>query len=254
MRVSLVVVGVVTLIGTTSPRAAAQPIIAPEEAEQPVTAEEIETLLAAHEFAYTHLDGVALIASIRSGITAVYEAYCAARFLIPERDGYSALPLALGIGCLAATATLVVITANRIAELNHPEDHLAAIRALGSGDEISRTEFARFEADLEDAAAASMRRWWLSMIFGVLEVAASGVLIGLTVDGRIDGGAGASIATGTGVVGLLSLSALFITPPAEAAWQAYRAHRVVGSTSAFRSTPLLTPIEGGLQLGFQGRF
>lgn len=172
-------------------------------------------------------DGVSFISASRSLITAVLETYCAAGFLFPGDDGYEVGDVLLGAGCLLGATTLYIMG---IRKLMHPSEErraverLARFEALRSGEEgLSDEDVAMFENELHSAARRDRRRRIIEIIFGGLNVVATATIAGLTARGRIDSTVGTSIATGTGALGVVSLSSIFVRSPSERAWSGYQA-------------------------------
>lgn len=172
-------------------------------------------------------DGVSFISASRSLITAVLETYCAAGFLFPGDDGYEVGDVLLGAGCLLGATTLYIMG---IRKLMHPSEErraverLARFEALRSGEEgLSDEDVAMFENELHSAARRDRRRRIIEIIFGGLNIVATATIAGLTARGRIDRTVGTSIATGTAVLGVVSLSSIFARSPSERAWSSYQA-------------------------------
>lgn len=174
------------------------------------------------------LDGVRLIAATRAALTAVFETYCAAEFLIPPEGGYSTEDYVLGIGCLIGATTLYVTAARqfrRVRERPEARDRFrrfrAARRALAEGDAGGEL-LAEFEAELADAARLGRRDRWIGVGFGAFSLIGTAVLVGLGARGIIERNAAASIATGTASVGILSFATIWLESPAERASRRYR--------------------------------
>ncbi|MFK7999825.1 MAG: hypothetical protein AB8H86_09520 [Polyangiales bacterium] len=171
-------------------------------------------------------DGVSFISASRSLITAVLETYCAAGLLFPGDDGYDVGEVLLGAGCLLGATTLYIMG---IRKLMHPSEErraierLARFEALRNGEGVSDEDVAMFENELHSAARRDRRRRIIEIIFGGLNIVATATIAGLTARGRIDSTVGTSIATGTGALGVLSLSSIFVRSPSERAWSGYEA-------------------------------
>jgi hypothetical protein len=171
-------------------------------------------------------DAIQFINAARGATTAVYELYCGVGMLIPdpEDDGLQGEDAALGIGCLVGATTLLVMTGFRIASMGDDSDGWDRLRRFREAQEdgLSDSEVRVFEAELADEASSARLRRGLSIGLGIALVIASGILIGFTASGDLDGVTGTTIAAGTGVVGVMSLIPAFLDSPAEAAERAFR--------------------------------
>lgn len=186
--------------------------------------ERIESALRGVAYSF---DPLTFISASRSLVTGLLEVYCAANLLIPPVDrNYQALDVVLGVGCLIGSATLFTMGIRRLRfppEETRARIQLDELYRLRAAGQLGSADLDRFEDALSSAAARSRRRRWVSVMMGVLNLAATATLAGLAARGRIDRNAGTSIATGTGIVGALSLSALWFRAPAETEWTRYRA-------------------------------
>lgn len=193
-----------------------------DEGERPLHRDlELALRLPTYDF-----DGVSFISASRSIITGVLETYCAAGLLLPGEEGYEAVDVILGTGCLLGATTLFIMG---IRKLLHPSEErraverLARFEALRSGEGLSDDDVALFENELRGAARRDRRRRIVEIIFGGLNIVATATIAGLTARGRIDSTTGTSIATGTAALGVISLSSIFARSPSERAWSTYEA-------------------------------
>lgn len=196
----------------------------PSFAQDEVREARIESALRGVAYSF---DPLTFISASRSLVTGLLEVYCAANMLIPPVEGsYEALDVALGVGCLIGSATLFTMGIRRLRA--PPEETRARVQLddlyrLRAAGELGSADLDRFEDALSGAASRSRRRRWVSVFMGVLNLGATATLAGLAARGRIERSAGTSIATGTGIVGALSLSAIWFRSPAEDQWSRYRA-------------------------------
>ena len=185
----------------------------------PVGERDLELALrwSAHRF-----DAVDFIGAQRTLLMAIFETYCAGAFLIPTRDGLTALDAVLGAGCLLGATTLYVMAGRRIRhpkETLHARERLVSFYRLRRAGDLEASARDELRADLAGAAKRDRRRRWVRFTLGILELGAAATVAGLTARGRIDGSAGTSIAIGTSLLSLLGLSNAFIRSPAETAWE-----------------------------------
>lgn len=172
-----------------------------------------------------HFDWVGFAGAQRALLTAVFETFCAAGFLIPPEEGYQRFDLALGVGCLVGATVTYVVGARRLGRLRAPtaaDERLARFRRERKRG-LTSEKFAEIEEDLEDAARRGRIRRIVGTTFGVLNLIATGVLAGLAARDRIDATTATSIATGTTAIGGLSVSVAFVRTPAQKSLDIHRA-------------------------------
>ena len=194
----------------------------PENHRITLQADALETAL---YDAYVDFDGLALLGVFRSAIIGVNEAYCALSNLLPSQDGFDTVDALLGFGCLAGAATLFVMTvmrANGIGEESESARDRWNRFKQARGHAVNDNLLARYEGELAEAAGRSASQRLFGTVIGVLSFVAAAVVIPLTAVGEIDSTLGVVLGTGTILVGGLSLVALGVESPAEAALRRYR--------------------------------
>lgn len=168
-------------------------------------------------------DGLSFISATRSLVTGVFETYCAANAFLSNDIG--AGEVLIGIGCTLGAATLFVLGIRNLVSPRERREGLErfirfeTLRAEGALDEPT---LGVFEEQLVEAAARGRRRRVVEIVFGGLNLVASATLIGLTARKRIDRTAGITIASGTFVLGIMGLMAIFARSPADRAYRDYR--------------------------------
>jgi len=166
-------------------------------------------------------DAVSFLGAQRSLLMGVFETYCAAELLIPPETGFSGLEFGLGLGCLVGATTLWVMGIRRL--LHPKEGEHAHERLVGyyRDRRAGSVDLDALEADLRASARRDRRRRWVRFSLGVLELAASATLAGLTARDRIERSSGSAIAIGTAVIAVLGLAHAFLRSPAERALAAH---------------------------------
>lgn len=173
-------------------------------------------------------DGLSFISATRSLVTGVFETYCAANAFLADDIG--AVEVVLGVGCTLGAATLFVLgIRNLVSPRERREGRASFVRfetlraeAAATGESLDEPTLAVFEQELSEAAARGRRRRIVEIVFGGLNLAAGATLIGLTARDRIERTAGITIASGTIVLGVMGLMAIFARSPADRAFRDYQ--------------------------------
>lgn len=220
LRVGLIAC-LLSSVGLFSSVAQAQPPAPPTPREVALDASRVDRLESALRTAAHRFDPVSYLAAQRSMLVAVFEAYCAVGFLVPPSDDN--VEIAVGAGCLVGAATLAFMTYRGFARPRAGRDARERLERFIDARErgITGADLDSLEADLRAGARKDRRRRWIGFAYGVLNLAATATLAGLTARDRIGRTPGTVIATGTGAVGVLGISSVFLEGSSEYAWNRF---------------------------------
>ena len=209
---------IVLLVCALAETSAAQ---APTPREVALDASRVERLESALRTAAHRFDPVSYLAAQRSMLVAVFEAYCAVGFLVPPSD--ESWEVAIGAGCLLGAATLAFMTYRGFARPRAGRDAQERLERFLDARERGLTahDVDLLEADLRRGARKDRRRRWIGFAYGMLNLAATATLAGLTARDRIGRTPGTVIATGTAAVGVLGVSSVFVEGSSEHAWNRF---------------------------------
>ena len=142
-------------------------------------------------------------------------------FLLPPSD--ETLEVVVGSGCLLGAATLAFMTYRGFARPRAGRDAQARLERFIDARERGLTleDVESLEADLRRGARKDRRRRWVGFVYGMLNLAATATLAGLTARDRIGRTPGTVIATGTAAVGVLGISSVFVEGSSEYAWNRF---------------------------------
>lgn len=181
----------------------------------------VERLSSALRTAAHRFDPVSYLAAQRSMLVAVFEAYCAVGFLLPPSD--ENYEVALGAGCLIGAATLAYMTYRGFSRPRAGRDAQDRLERFIDAREGGLTEddLDAFEGELRAGARKDRRRRWIGFVYGMLNLAATATLAGLTARDQIGRTPGTVIASGTAAVGVLGISSVFLEGSSEYAWNRF---------------------------------